>query len=57
MERGKDIWIVEDSSVESGFYGLLFSRREEILKKSNLKGGLSWLRGDDDDIVVGRIGC
>ena len=54
MERGKDIWIVEDSSVESGFYGLLFSRREEILKKSNLKDGLSWLRGDDDDIVVGR---
>ena len=57
MERGKDIWIVEDSSVESGFYDLLFSRREKILKKSNLKGGLSWLRGDDDDIVVGRIGC
>lgn len=57
MERGKDIWIVEDSSVESGFYDLLFSRHEKILKKSNLKGGLSWLRGDDDDIVVGRIGC
>ena len=54
MERGKDIWIVEDSSVESGFYDLLFSRREKILKKSNLKDGLSWLRGDDDDIVVGR---
>ena len=57
MERGKDIWIVEDSSVESGFYDLLFSRREKILKKSNLKGGLSWLRGDDDDLVVGRAVC
>jgi hypothetical protein len=57
LERGKDIWIVEDSSVESGFYDLLFSCREKILKKSNLKGGLSWLRGDDDDLVVGRAVC
>ena len=47
---------MEDSSVESGFYDLLFSCREKILKKSNLKDGLSWLRGDDDDIVVGRAG-
>lgn len=48
---------MEDSSVESGFYDLLFSRHEKILKKSNLKGGLSWLRGDDDDLVVGRAVC
>jgi hypothetical protein len=51
LERGKDTWLVEDSSFE----GILFSCHEKILTKSKLKDGFPWLRGDDD-IVVGRAG-